>query len=109
MSGAADLSAVKPQEETVLEVSTAFLVYIGKNGDVVMTNDLTTALIIERPASPDEVYGACAVVQKDLAARETAMQSGYAVAQIAQQQMAAAQNQQLQQQILNAPNLRNGK
>lgn len=52
--------------------TTVFQVAIGLDGAVIAVHDLSFPLIPQRGATPDDMYGACSVVLKDLLAQQTA-------------------------------------
>lgn len=92
----------EPEHETTIKARTAFLVVVYDSGDVVASPDLD--LQVERAEIPsaDDMYGACAVVQRDIQTQLTAHQT-----MIAMQQMAVAQAQRLQEaQLLQGLNLK---
>lgn len=106
-----DLSKLGQPEETVSEESaqdptikarTAFLVVVYDSGDVVASPDINLAVEREEIPSTDDMYGACAVVQRDISMQLTAHHT-----MIAMQQMAMAQAQRLQEaQLLQGLNLK---
>jgi hypothetical protein len=73
-----------------------------------MTHDVNLPVRPEHTPTPDEVYGACQVVSKDISVQETTARTVQGMVQMAQMQMQAAQQQQLSQQLLNNPNFRQG-
>jgi hypothetical protein len=60
-----------------LKVTTAFLVIVSDDGAVIADSNIAKAneLLLQRGATTDDIYGASAVVQKDLAAMETAQRT----------------------------------
>lgn len=115
---AVDLSQLQTDEEQenapvedlapeTVDVVTAFLIYTTKDGQTIMTYDVNIPVVPEHSPTPDEVYGACQVVSKDIQVQETTARTVNGMVQMAQAQMQAAQQQQLGQQLLNNPNFRN--
>jgi len=98
------LAASEEIEKTT--VSTAFVVWVDTEGGVVATGDLAAAATLapERPASADDIYGACASVQKSISAQETAGFTQRAMIAMSQAVARQQQEQQIMSQI--APKLR---
>jgi hypothetical protein len=91
------------KEPEIVEARCAFLVYITKEGQTVMTPDINTPLTTERLVHQDEALAACHVVAANLQA-----QQGAAMMMQAQMGMAqAAMNARANQEVLKGtPNLR---
>ncbi|MER5754343.1 hypothetical protein [Streptomyces sp. NPDC002088] len=83
------------EDETGTPVTTAFLVAVGLDGAVIATADLTYQFVPRRGATPDDIYGASAVVQKDLAAMETAQRTQQHMMMVGQAMQRQAQEAQL--------------
>lgn len=106
---AAQEDAVEDLErDDIIDVRTAFLVFVDKDGQTIMTHDVNLPVRPEHTPTPDEVYAACSVVAKDITVQETTARTVQGMVQMAQMQMQAAQQAQMQQQLLNNPNFRNG-
>lgn len=113
-SGAVNLGAVSPEEQQAIDklagehpeaateeitkvpVTTAFLVVVNQSGDIsVAPASVADTLTLEVTHPPDDVvYGACAVVMRDITTIATASQTvqlQLQQAQAMQQQMQAAQ------------------
>lgn len=86
-----------PEQPDRQKVLTAFLVVVGLDGnpEVMAFNDGQFDILTQ--VTPDHIYGACSVIQKDLDAREAAL----VTADIMQQQ-AMAMQQQMQDRMLAA-------
>lgn len=85
-----------PTDEEIDErqpVTTAYVVVISEDGAVIATHDLTILDTVrpERQATPDDMYGASAVVQKDIMAMETANRTQQSMMQIGAAMQAQAQ------------------
>lgn len=74
-------------------VSTAFLVYVEPTGRVIVTDDLSTPIIPSRKPGLDDILGAAANVQTEIAARKTADMAAQATVLT---QLATAQRMQAQ-------------
>lgn len=105
-----DLSKIGQPDQTVpeetdqdsIKARTAFLVVVYDNGDVVASPDLDLPVERQEIPSTDDMYGACAVVQRDIQMQLTAHHT-----MIAMQQLAMAQAQRLQEaQLLQGLNLK---
>jgi hypothetical protein len=86
----------------VVEARCAFLVYITKGGQTVMTPDINTPLTVERPIHQDEALGATYNVLTNLSSQMGAAMTINGMVGMTQ----AAMQQQAQQQLLKDPNLR---
>lgn len=86
-------------DETGTPVTTAFLVVIGLDGAVMATSDLTQQFVPRRGATPDDMYSASAVVQKDIAAMETASRTQQAIMMVGQAMAAQQQEAALRQRL----------
>lgn len=93
-AGAADLSLVPPPEpeRQTVEAVTALVVLQTHDGTWVATNDLTKVIVVDRQATPDDMYAGCAVACKDLLAHESAMHAQMLMVQQAKAAMEQAQN-----------------
>lgn len=83
------------EDEIGTPVTTAFIVAIGLDGAVVATSDLTQQFVPRRGATPDDIYGAVAVVQKDLTVMETAQRTQQQMMMVGQAMQRQAQEAQL--------------
>jgi hypothetical protein len=83
------------EDEIGTPVTTAFLVAVGLDGAVVATSDLTQKFVPRRGATPDDIYGAVAVVQKDLTVMETAQRTQQQMMMVGQAMQRQAQEAQL--------------
>lgn len=83
------------EEEIGTPVTTAFLVAVGLDGAVIATSDLTQKFIPRRGATPDDIYGAVAVVQKDLTVMETAQRTQQQMMMVGQAMQRQAQEAQI--------------
>jgi hypothetical protein len=83
------------EDEVGTPVTTAFLVAVGLDGAVVATADLTQQFVPRRGATPDDIYGAVAVVQKDLTVMETAQRTQQQMMMVGQAMQRQAQEAQL--------------
>lgn len=83
------------EDEIGIPVTTAFLVAIGLDGAVVATADLTQKFVPRRGATGDDIYGAAAVVQKDLQVAETAQRTQQQMMAVGQAMQRQAQEAQL--------------
>jgi hypothetical protein len=81
---------------------TAFLIFITEGGQVAMTPDINTPLVVERVPHADEALGAVAVVHTNLAAQQAGAITINGMVGMTQ----AAMNAQASQQVLKDPNLR---
>lgn len=90
-------AGVTPKEAPAQEVTTAFLVYQQRDGQVIATSDLALDLAVDRLATGDDMSGLAAIVQRDVAVQlsvqatvqNTLMAFQQMGAQIQQQQQAA--------------------
>lgn len=87
------------KEKETVEVVTAFVVYQTQDGSWMATNDFSKTMKMSRMASPDEMYGACAIVRKDIAVQETAAHVLMGLQQQARKAMEDMQNQQVMSQL----------
>ena len=117
-SGAIDLGSLSPEEQEAVnrmaeengitgdeptredtgpkrqKVLTAFIVLVGEDGNPTVLNyEDDERIETHVPVTPDLIYGACATIQKDIAAMETAQASAAATGQFMMQQARAAQEQ----------------
>lgn len=85
-----------------LDVTTAFIVFINKDGSYGLTQDVTAKFAPDRMATGDDVYAACSVALSDLQAGKSAQLTAAHMAQLGQmmqaQQQEAAIRAQLQKQ-----------
>ncbi|MDX3260750.1 hypothetical protein PV336_16135 [Streptomyces sp. MI02-2A] len=81
------------------KVTTAFLVVVGDDGAVEAHSNIAVAheLVLDRGATPDDIYGAASVVLKDISAMETANRT-----QQSMMMMGAAMQQRAQEAQLRA-------
>lgn len=117
-SGAIDLSALSAEEQQAvgemaernpgaeesqerIPLRTAFTVIIAPDGTVNTTPYDGTLFELEREPHPDEIYGSCATVLKDMSAVETAS----ATVRMQMQQAHAIQEQMQHAQIAQNLNL----
>lgn len=92
----------RTQKPEVIEARCAFLVYITKEGQTVMTPDINTPLTTERLVHQDEVMAACYVVSNNMLAQQNAAFTVQAQAGMAQ----AVMNMRETQKIQKDPNFR---
>jgi hypothetical protein len=90
-----------PTESEGIKVTTAFLVVVGEDGAVLADSNLSRALdfVLQRGATPDDIYGAASVVLKDIAAMETAQRTQQAMMMMGQAMQAQAQEAALRQRL----------
>lgn len=115
-SGAVDLSALSPEEQDAVKkmaeenpteepegsypgdqnpednrrkVLTGFIVLVDYNGNPEVMSLPEHLVLVQSEPTPDLIYAACGVIQKDLAAQETA----HATAEVMMQQARAMQEQ----------------
>lgn len=93
LAALAEEHGVEPEGQPV---ATAFIVAIGRNGEVVATSDVTLPVVPDRQATTDDMYGACSVVLKDITAQTAAATTQGLMVQMSR----AIQEQQQQQQML---------
>lgn len=103
------LASIAEETETEVPlhlVTTAFVVVVETSGAVIATADLdaATKIRLERQPSADDIYGACAAVQKSITAQETAGFTQQAMLAMSQAVARQQQEQQLLAQV--GPNLR---
>lgn len=94
---------VAPKPDEPQQVHTAFTVVVNE-GQVSVIQYEGSALFIDHNPTGDEVYSAAAVVQKDLAAQETAQHTAGILQQHAMQMQQQIQAQQIRDNL--GPNLR---
>jgi hypothetical protein len=82
-----------------IPVTTAFLVVIGTDGAVVSTHDLSADFRPQRQATPDDMFGACAVVQKDIQVMETAQRTQMQMLQMGQAMQAKAEESAIRHRL----------
>jgi hypothetical protein len=68
----------------VIEAEYAFMIYRKPDGQLVLTNDLDTAVVPQRAPTHDEVYCAFQIMAKDMLVQQTAATSAQAVLQMQQ-------------------------
>lgn len=85
----------EPELPPIPVVTTAFLVVVSSDGQTMATGDLHHQVIQSRLPSADDIYSACAVIQKDITTTESAMRTQQAMIQYGQQMQQQAQAQQL--------------
>lgn len=69
------LGQKKPAETKkaeITEVTTAFMAYLDKDNQWVITPDINVTIKPEREPTPDELYAAACIIQKDMAAQAAA-------------------------------------
>jgi len=101
-----DLSKLKHEEKqeepSVIKARTAFLVIVDENGEIYAQPDLAIPLTRSYFPSADDIYSACAVVQRDITVQISAQHTV-----LGMQQMAMMQAQRLQEaQLLQGINLK---
>ena len=99
------LAAAHPEDapESRERVTTAFLVLVMPNSEVVV-GTLDSKVVLDRPPTSNDVYGACATVQRDIQAMVSAQQTAQLQIQLAQgYAQQAAQAQQAQQVLAKLP------
>ena len=89
-------------EEPGVPVRTAFLVVINEQGEVFVTLDLDTKVKIAFQPSPDDIYGAAAVVMRDMAVQQTSQHTIVGMQQMAQLQAQRLQEAQIAAQLQQA-------
>lgn len=89
------------EDETKTRSTTAFLVIVDADGAVIADANIARAvdLVLDRGATPDDIYGASAVVQKDLAAMETAQRTQQHMMMVGAAMQRQAQEQQLRSRL----------
>jgi hypothetical protein len=80
-------------------VLTAFSVIVGYDGNPDVVAFESDDLLLQVDPTSDLIYGACAIIQKDMSAFETAQASAQMTGQFMVQQARAMQEQMQQQQI----------
>ena len=93
-----------PEETKVLEgvsATAAFLLYLDKDGNVVMSPDINIAITTERTPTIHEIKGALQTVLDDLRTQETAILAAQHVVNMQMQLGRAAQEARMNQQIMN--------
>lgn len=93
-------------EPAVPQVSTAFSVVLNRDGTWVVVPSVTQPFQSDRTPTVDDIYAGCAIVQKDLAAQETAMHTQRAMLQMSAAMQQQMQEQQIRQNLGNLGNLR---
>lgn len=86
-------------DDETLPVRTAFLVLVDTDGNVQVTPDLDVQVERQHLPSADEVYGIAAVVQKDIAAQESAALTQNSLMQMGSAMRQQTENQQLRSQL----------
>ena len=94
-----NLAGMAEGGDDVLPVRTAFLVILDKDGNVQVTPDLSAKVQRQHMPSADEVYGLAGVVQKDIAAQESAALTQQALMSMGQQMRQHAQDQQIRSNL----------
>ncbi|MEV4454427.1 hypothetical protein [Microbispora sp. NPDC049633] len=91
-------SAPEPED---IPVHVAFVVWQDHDGQWIGSNDpkWVSGLRVDKVAHPDEIFAGCAVVQSDLVAQKTAMQTVQQQMVLAQQARAQAANAQVMQRL----------
>lgn len=79
-------------EEPAHQVRTAFLIVINKDGEIFPTSDLSLNIQRQYVPTADDIYGAAAVIQRDMTVQ---MASQHTV--VGMQQYASAQQQRMQE------------
>lgn len=69
------------QGET-LQALTGFLIVQSTDGTWAVLPDPTTEVEVQRPPTSDDIFSGCAVVQKDIVARESAVHTQHAMMQL---------------------------
>lgn len=73
----------KPEAPEIIEATFAFVVYQKReNGQYVLTHDLNAPVKADRQPTHDEVYGAMAIIQKDLVGQQYAQMGAQAIHQL---------------------------
>jgi hypothetical protein len=100
LAAMAEAAGVDPSEG-LPKVETAFLVIVTKHGSTVATHDLNevNAFSVERPATADDMYAACAVVQKDIQIQEQATATVQTMMATTQAMAQKAQEAQMRQKL----------
>ncbi len=85
------------------KVATAFIVIIGEDGAVEAHSNIALAhdLVLTRGATPDDIYGASAVVQKDITSMETAHRTRQAMMMMGAAMQHQAQEAAIRQRLGN--------
>jgi hypothetical protein len=83
------------EDEIGTPCTTAFLVAVGLDGAVIATADLTQQFVPRRGATTDDIYGAVAVVQKDLTVMERSQRTQQQMMMMGQAMQRQAQEAQL--------------
>lgn len=81
------------------QVRTAFLVVVTHDGTTIAVPDINMPLVLDHPASVDEIFGAAQVVIKDIQVQETAQHTAAFMQQMAMAQIQARQNAALAQRL----------
>lgn len=87
--------AASPQ---IVEASTAFIV-LWKDGEVIITADLDTAIVMHHYPTPDEIAGAGAVLIKDRTAEAAAGLAAQSTVALIEQKQRAAIDQMREAQL----------
>jgi hypothetical protein len=95
------LAEAHPEDAPELgnRVHTAFLVLVMPGGEIAAAS-LDTTVVLDRPPSTTDIYSACSVILRDIAAMQTAQQTQALQLQTAR---AFAQQQQAQQLMSKLP------
>lgn len=94
--------AAMADEECVQEAvacRTAFVVFVSEEGQTVVTGDLDMAFMRSALPTMDDIYAACAVIQKDIVATQSAQSVMMGMQQTAIAARQAAENSQLLSQL----------
>lgn len=112
-NGAVDLSALSAEDKERLDeiientdaeipderdpITTAFVVLVDLAGRVMASSDVSilNKVTARRPATADDIYGACSVIMKDISVQETAAHVQMGLMQQAQAMQRQMQDQQL--------------
>ena len=91
--------AANNAEPEARQVRTAFLVIINPEGDVQVTAELNVPLQRAHIPNNDEIYSACATVQKDILVQDTSVRTAMTMQQVAMQAQQQFQAQRLAQSL----------
>lgn len=98
----ADAASQQPQQQA-LQVTTAFLVAILPDGNVVVSPTLDAPIELQHEATPAEILGACAFVQADVSTGLGAQKTQHVMAQMGQALKQQAEEARIRAQMQQHP------
>lgn len=100
-NGKPDQEAAPNGKDAPYPCRTAFIIFVQLDGTVQASPDLNSKFDPQMSPGADDVFGACAVLQKDMAAQQNAQEIVSAQMAMARQMKEIAENQQVAQNLGN--------